>query len=136
MNYQKERELVKPVKEYFESKNYSTFEEVKLFARNIDVVAKRGNDIVAIELKLRDWRRALAQACLNLRVSNFSYIALPEPIWDRINKSVYTASIEQGIGLLSVNGVTTLILRPERSMRIQPQLRGSFLKELKRGFLS
>jgi hypothetical protein len=136
MTYQKEKELINPVKEYFESRNYATFEEVKLFARNIDIIARKGNDIASIELKLRDWKRALAQAYLNLRVSNYSYVALPEPIWNRIDKRIYTASIEHGIGLLSVDGVTKLVLRPERSKRIQPQLRKNFFKELRRSCLT
>lgn len=135
MNYQREEELRKPVREYFENKKFSVFDEVKLFARNIDVVAKKRDEVIAVELKLRDWKKAIDQARLNLRVSNYSFVALPEPVWDRIDRRIYSMSFEHGIGLLSVDGVTRQIMRPERSKRIQPYLRRRFLCSLQRSEL-
>jgi hypothetical protein len=131
MSYQKEEQLRKPVHGYFEKKQYQVFDEVPLFVRKIDVVAKRQNELVSIELKLHDWKRAISQACLNLRVSNFSYVALPEPVWDRIDTRIYSAAIEHGIGLLSVDGVTRQVMRPKRSQKIQPELRKGFLSSLR-----
>lgn len=132
MNYVKEEELRKPVRDYFEKKEYVVFDEIALFARNIDVIAKRRNEIVSVELKLREWKKAINQACLNQRVSNYSFVALPEPVWDRIDRRIYAVSFEQGIGLLSVDGVTRQIMRPRRSERIQPHLRRRFLRSLPR----
>jgi hypothetical protein len=132
MNYVKEEELRKPVRDYFEKKEYEVFDEIALFARNIDVIAKRRNEIVSIELKLRDWKKAINQACLDQRVSNYSFVALPEPVLDRIDRRIYVVSFEQGIGLLSVDGVTRQIMRPRRSERIQPHLRRRFLRSLLR----
>lgn len=132
MIYLKEEELRKPVHEYFKKKEYIIFDEVKLFSRNIDIVAKRRNDVITVELKLHDWKKAINQACLNQRVSDYSFVALPEPMWNRIDRRIYTLSFEQGIGLLSVDGVARQIMRPERSKRIQPCLRRRFLKNLSR----
>jgi len=132
MNYVKEEELRKPVHDYFEKKEYVVFDEIALFTRNIDVIAKRRNEIVSVELKLRDWKKAINQACLNQRVSNYSFVALPEPVWDRIDRRIYAVSFEQGIGLLSVDGVTRQIMRPRHSERIQPHLRRRFLRSLPR----
>ena len=132
MSYTKEEELRKPVHEYFENKNYCTFDEVKLFTRNIDIVAKKLSQVITIELKLRDWKKAISQACLNLRVSNYAYIALPEPFWDRVDRRIYSSALELGIGLLSVDGITRQIMRPAPSKRIQPMLRKNFLKSLPR----
>jgi hypothetical protein len=130
MRYTREEELRKPVHEYFRTRQYSVFDEVRLFSRGIDIIAKRRNEIVAIELKLSDWKKAIYQACLNQRVSDYSYVALPEPLWNRINREVYTMSVAQGIGLLSVDGVARQIMRSERSKRIQPHLRRRFLRNL------
>jgi hypothetical protein len=130
MRYALEEELRKPVHDYFRTKKYSVFDEVRLFSRDIDIVAKRRNEIIAVELKLRDWKKAINQACLNQRVSDYSYVALPEPLWNRIDRDVYTISVAQGIGLLSVHGVARQIMRPERSKRIQPHLRRRFLRNL------
>jgi hypothetical protein len=132
MSYLREEELRKPVHEYFKNKEYALFDEVKLFSRNIDVVAKRRNEVIAVELKLCDWKKAINQACLNQRVSDYSYVALPEPVWNRIDRRIYTISFDHGIGLLSVDGAARQIMRPEHSKRIQPYLRRRFLKGLQR----
>jgi len=125
-----EEELRKPVHEFFEKKNYHVFDEVKLFSRKIDVVAKRRSETIAVELKLRDWRKAIQQAYLDLRVSDYSIVALPETMWGRINREIYCEAYYYGIGLLSVDGVARQIMRPERSRRIQHNLRRNFLKTL------
>ena len=71
MKVSKEESLREPVEKFFAEKNYTVYHEVKLLARKIDVVAKRKSQIVAIELKLHDWARALQQAYLNLHVSDY-----------------------------------------------------------------
>lgn len=133
MNHIGEEELRQPVRDYFEQKRFLVYDEVRLFSRNIDIVAKRGSNLMSVELKMYDWRRAIEQACLNLRVSNYSYIAIPELSAGTINKKAIQESIERGIGLLSVNGVIRKIIRPERSNKIQPILRKQFLMNLRRG---
>lgn len=130
MSYMREDELRRPVSDYFRKKEYAVFDEVRLFSRGIDIVAKRRSEVVAVELKLRDWKKAINQACLNQRVSDYSFIALPEPMWNRIDRKIYAVSFVQGIGLLSVDGVARQVMRPERSKRIQPHLRRRFLRSL------
>ena len=132
MTYEKEKEMQKPIREYFTERQYSVFDEVRLFSRKIDFVAKRRNQIVTVELKLHDWKRAISQAYLNQRVSDYSFVALPEPLWNRIDRKIYSVSVAYGIGLLSVDGVAQQIMRAEHSKRIQPHLRKSFLKDLQR----
>ena len=127
-----EENLREPVHRFFENKNYSVFDEVRLFQRGIDIIAKRRSTIIAVELKMRNWRRAVQQACLDLRVSNYAFIALPETIWSRIDRRIYYEAYNHGIGLLSVDGEARQIMRPDRSKRIQPSLRRSFLKRLQR----
>jgi hypothetical protein len=132
MTYEKEKEMQKPIREYFTERQYSVFDEARLFSRKIDVVAKRRNQVVTVELKLHDWKRAISQAYLNQRVSDYSFVALPEPLWNRIDRKIYSVSVAYGIGLLSVDGVARQIMRAEHSKRIQPHLRKSFLKDLQR----
>jgi len=132
MNRSLEKNLRKPVRQFFESKNYTVFDEVKLFQRGIDIIAKRRSTIIAVELKMRNWRRAVQQACLDLRVSDYAFIALPETIWSRIDWRIYYEAYNHGLGLLSVDGEASQIMRPDRSKRIQPSLRRNFLKKLRR----
>jgi hypothetical protein len=54
---------------------------------------------IAVELKLRHWKRALVQAKRYFSVSNLSYIALPESSQSTIDTSELT---KEGIGLIYV----------------------------------
>ena len=127
-----EMDLRKPVRDFFQNKNYTVFDEVKLFSRGIDMIAKRRSRIIAVELKVQKWRRALQQAYLDLRVSNYAFVALPESKWSRIDRKIYYEAYSHGIGLLSVDGETRQIMRPEHSKRIQPNLRRRFLRNLQK----
>ena len=127
----REDELRNPVRIFFEEKKYSVFDERKLFTRKIDVVAKRRQEIITVELKLRAWRRAIQQACLNLRVSDYAYIALPEDLLSKMDRRLYYDAYINGIGILSVNGIVKQIIPPEKSKKIQSNLRRSFLKYLR-----
>lgn len=125
-----EEELREPVRVYFKNRNYSVFDEAKLFSRGIDVIAKRRNNIVAVELKVQKWRRAIQQAYMDLRVSNYAFVALPEMTYERIDREIFHEAHNYGIGLLSVNGDVKQIMRPAPSNNIQPKLRRRFLRNL------
>ena len=128
-----EGDLRKPVHSFFKRKNYQLHDEIRLFSRPIDVVAKKKSKIITIELKIRDWRRAIEQASLDLRVSNYSYVALPEAVIGRLDRRMYYEAYINGIGLISVDGNAKIIMKPERSEKIQPLLRRRFLKRLREG---
>jgi len=130
MNKVIEMDLRKPVRDFFQNRNYSVFDEAKLFSRGIDMIAKRRSRIIAVELKVQKWRRALQQAYLDLRVSNYAFVALPASKWRRIDRRIYYEAYNYGIGLLSVDGEARQIMRPEHSKRIQPSLRRKFLRNL------
>ena len=130
MKVSKEESLREPVEKFFAEKNYTVYHEVKLLARKIDVVAKRKSQIVAIELKLHDWARALQQAYLNLHVSDYSYIALPESLCQHLSPKIYPLAAENGIGLMSVDGMAKEIMTGRHSTMIIPHLRRTFLGQI------
>jgi hypothetical protein len=130
LKFEKEEDLREPVHRYLESLNYRWKDEVRLFSREIDVVGRKQNTILAVELKLKDWNRALQQAYLDLRVSNYSSIALPEQIWSRVDPKLFSLAASYGIGLISVDGQAKQIMRPRASKLIQPNLRKKFLRRL------
>lgn len=105
-------------------------DEKRLFSRKIDIVARKHSDIVSVELKLNNWKEAIEQARLNLRVSDYSYVALQDPL-GRFDAQLYIDAIQNGIGLLSVDGHASETLRPRRSTVIQRQLRRNFLAHLR-----
>jgi predicted RecB family endonuclease len=130
MMHIREEDLRCAVHDYFKCKNYSIFDEHKLFARKIDIVAKRRNEIITIELKMRAWERAIQQAYLNQRVSNYSYIALPENILNNSKSRLFDEAFKNGIGIISVNGSAKQIMGAKKSNQIQSCLRSNFIKSL------
>jgi len=131
MNQLREEDLRPPVRDFFEKQNYTVTDEVKLFGRDIDIVAKRKSRVITVELKLYDWKRAIQQAYLNLRVADYSFIALPESVLGRISRKVYSEAYDSGIGLLCVDGYAKQIMKPMPSQRVQPILRRMFFKNLR-----
>jgi len=127
----KEDDLREPVRAFFRERGYVVFDEPKLFARGIDVVAKQSNIIISVELKLRDWRRAVAQVCLDLRVSDYAFVAMPRKAIEK-NDELRRECVRWGVGLLVVDGgEVKQVLQPVISGRIQPILRQRFLAKLK-----
>jgi len=82
--------------------------EVPVYERFLDIVAvQEQTRVVAIELKIRDWRKALQQAVVAQLVADEVYIA----IWHRHTTSVDRSLLAKtGVGLISVDGLTAEIL--------------------------
>lgn len=75
-------------------------------------------EIVTIEAKVSNWRKAVAQAARNRVFAHRSFIALPDPIAQRVRKDALIRDL--GIGLLAVDedgGVRSL----KRARRSQPR---------------
>jgi hypothetical protein len=128
--YLSEDDLRQPVHEFLEKKGFMVLDERRLFSRKIDVIGRRRSEVVTVELKLNNWKDAIEQARLNQRVSDYSYIALQDPL-GRFGSGLFIEAIQNGIGVLSVNGVASETLRPRRSPAIQKLLRRSFLASLR-----
>jgi hypothetical protein len=71
-------------------------------------------DVIAIEAKVRDWRRAARQAIRNLVFAYESYIAVPSEVGARIEGADIFARF--GLGLLAVGreGEVTILRRAHR----------------------
>jgi len=59
-----------------------------------------GITLVAIEAKMRDWRRALSQASSYARYADLCYVALPTEICSRAIEEMYLFK-RAGVGLIS-----------------------------------
>lgn len=85
-------------------KNYDAYyPEVPLFSKRIDYVCidKRKDKIVAIEVKVRNWKKALRQA-INYRIcAHKVYVALWREYIHCIDKKRFE---DFGIGILEVDG--------------------------------
>ncbi len=128
--YGTEEDLRLPIREFFSGRGFRVYDEPRLMTRNIDVVAQKASEIHSVELKIRDWKRAIAQAYLNLRVADYSYVALPESVFARIDSILLPEVRSCGVGLISVNGVARELIQAQPSTKLQPHLRQRLLKEL------
>src|SRR5206468_2320806 len=86
---------------------------------------------VAVELKLRKWKRALEQAMIYQLCSDFVYIALPLSVANRVDREALRT---YGIGLIAVceNGCRTL-LEAEKSAEVRQHYRGPYIRMLRGG---
>ena len=96
-----EKSMFPKIKAHFNNE-FSLFREVPFYNKRIDVVGvnRSTSELIAIELKLEDWKKALQQAAMDQLGGNRAYVAL----W---HKNIHRADIEKfkecGIGLLEVN---------------------------------
>jgi hypothetical protein len=115
--------LKAPVRAHLLAEGWSVRFEVPLHGRVADVVARRGQEVVAIELKLEDWREALAQAMHYQLAAHRAYVAMP------LNTAVVPLRARsrlerQGVGLLAVHplGEVRTLLEARESARRLPFL--------------
>ncbi|WP_148043596.1 hypothetical protein [Paracoccus methylarcula] len=72
-------------------------------------------DVSAIEVKVSDWKRAVAQASRNRIFAHRSFVALPEGVAKRVKDELAFSSL--GLGLISIDddGVSCVIKRARKS---------------------
>lgn len=78
-----EAELFAPVKRYFKGLGFTVYAEVAHYYRGIDLVAVKGDDHVAVELKLTFNDKVVSQARQNSLSFSKGYVAYPvkEPVY-------------------------------------------------------
>ncbi len=121
-----ESELLSPVLALFEIPGYRAVLEARLSRKRIDVllVPTETGLWISIELKVKDWKKALWQAAVNTQLSDHSYVAL----WHTTVKCALeqeTLFKSYGVGIISVSATgAAVILEPtglSSSTRIRQQ---------------
>lgn len=101
-SFRQESELTQPLSAWLESDGYRVWPEVPIVARRADLVGTRGSEVVALELKLRDWREALRQATAYQVGADRSYVAMPLAAASQAYRHRFRFESE-GVGLLAVD---------------------------------
>ena len=115
-----ELELIKPVTDFFENQGYHVKQEVRIGFHRADLVAFKDTKVIAIELKLKDWKKALLQAKNYQLGADYVYVVFPLMKSYTILRKAEHVFKKEGIGLLIVNeesGKVSKILNPEVSKR-------------------
>ncbi len=109
-----EHELVKNVLPFF--KQYSVYNEVKIFTRSIDIVLKRpDNKLIAIEFKLKDYKKAFEQISDYQIVSDYAYLCIPKR---KVSLHILQTLRDRGIGLYMYDHINRSLeeaIKPKQS---------------------
>lgn len=127
--------LNEPVSSYARRESYlSQAMEVHFFEFRMDLYtfSTTRNLTMAVELKLKNWRRAIQQALLYQLCSDLVCIALPQVNIPRIDLDLLRQS---GIGLLGVLDLDRCveILPPRQSSVVRPHYRNAYIDLLQEG---
>lgn len=71
-------------------------EQVPVLGRSADLAFIRGGAVVTVEFKLRDWRRALAQARDHLLAADYAWVCMPRR---SVTPAMRDAFKREGVGL-------------------------------------
>jgi len=96
-----EVDLIIPISQYFQDKGYSIDLEIPVYRNRADMMAYTETELVAVELKLRNWKRALRQASYYQLGADYSYIAMPFNEAFEVHKKRKILKRER-VGLLAV----------------------------------
>lgn len=109
--------------------------EVPVLSRIADLVGVRDDGLVAVELKLRDWRRALQQAIAYQIAADRSWVAMPLTAACAAYRQRWRFEAE-GIGLLAVDdrGAVRAPIPAQPSPRLLPFLKDRVLGGPASGF--
>lgn len=92
-----ESQILKFTKKKLKEKGKHVFVQVPFLSRCIDMVILDGDQIISIEFKLHDWRKAIIQSEDHLLGVNKAYICLPGR--EKISKKFKAHLDQNGIGL-------------------------------------
>ncbi len=119
----REDELRDPVERLFPDKEFIVRREVPFGLKRIDLVFKSKSDeqdIIAVELKLRNWKRAVWQAVHNRQIATRSYIAMPEGSAPHVDRAMLRSL---GLGLIVTDMKKARVLIPaQRSKYVNERL--------------
>ena len=97
-----ELELIKPVSDYFRKQGYKVKYEIKIGFCRADLLAFKKDEVIAVELKLKDWKKAIIQAKNYQLAVDYVYLAFPLfKVYNILRKAEYIFK-KEGIGLLII----------------------------------
>jgi len=97
-----------------ERSGYSVFQEVPFFSGLVDIVAYHKERVIAIEVKLRDYKRALRQARKHILFADEVYVAMPQ------KRAIYldwNLADNLGIGLMSIGEDVQILHKSKPKIR-------------------
>ena len=98
-----EAQLAEPTRELFSREGYVPFDEIRIPVgqKRVDLIMVHRNypKMVAVELKVNDWKTAVRQALFDTHCAHLSYVALWHENCPKVDKRWLEKT---GVGLISV----------------------------------
>jgi hypothetical protein len=119
-----ETELLQPVLALFGSSSYQVFLEARLSRKRIDLLLVPNGDRpwITVELKVKNWKKALWQAAINTQLSDCSYVALWHPtVRAALDKQSLFKSY--GVGIISVSSGSAEVVLETRTSASSTRVR-------------
>lgn len=131
--FYQESELIKPVSDYFINNGYKVRYEIRIGFCRADILAFKDKKTTAVELKLRDWKKAIVQAKNYQLGSNYVYIAVPlSRAYNVLRKAEHYLK-KEGIGLLIVNENTSIVKKYINAKQSKKQMGKISLDKIDKG---
>lgn len=108
----KETDLSTPICNYFEDEGY----EIRCEVNDCDIVAKKDDKLIIIELKMRFGLNVLYQAVERQKISNNVYIAIPRP------KSQKAKAFRNCVALLKRLDIGLIVVSLDSSLKVATPL--------------
>lgn len=122
----KEIEVLNQVNEYLNNQGFFYKNEVNFLERKIDVIGVKNKKVIAIEVKVRNWKKALQQAITCKLCSHYVYVAF----WHKYLPKNLSIFENYGIGVMSVNGFVEIVNKPKKSKIVHEKLLNAILKQI------
>jgi len=105
--FYQEKELFKPVYDYFKKQGYTIKCEVRIGFCRADIVAFKKEEVVGVELKISNWKKAIIQAKNYQLGCDYTYIAIPlNRVFNILRKAEHILKKEK-IGLFVIKEKTS-----------------------------
>lgn len=111
----KEKEIVPKVKKFFGKRGYKTYREVRIKRRRMDLVCLEGNELVAIEVKVKNWKRALQQAVVYRLCADKVWVSIWHKNVHNIEKGLFD---KYGIGVLNIKKEGIRVVKKPKKVKI------------------
>jgi len=133
MTFRSERQLLDPVSAFLARQRFPIQDaEIPFYESRIDLYGYSEDQhlTLAVELKLKNWQRALKQALLYQLCSDLTYIAMPLAATRNVDRELLAA---QGIGLIGVgdSGRCRVLVPAELSPETRSHYKEAYVAFLK-----
>lgn len=126
-----EQDFTIEIEEFLQVQRYNIRCEVPNMGQSIDILASKSRWTTAIEAKLTNWKRALAQCKAHELVADYICIAIATK---SVSKDLELEVKERGYGLIhfdSRNSKCVWVIKPRRNTKVWPAQRRLFGRNLR-----